>query len=149
MNGDLMKPYDRGKYYLVPKEIVQLYGLLPDFKTDAMILYTVLRDKRNIEGVAWPSRYQLEMETGIPNSTIGKRLTVLQKYGLIEREPRDDGDGIVFRVYDPLPESDFIQRFPEVLGLRADRAAKVEARKARDRANKRRGRRERKNVPLP
>lgn len=136
----LIKDYDRGKFVMLPKEVISLYGLLPGFNAECMILYGLLRDKANDEGYAWPSRYTLSMETGISERTLDRRLKTLADVGLIEKATRPDGDGNIYLVYDPLPLQKFIKRFPEAEQLSEERAEKIETRRKRDRENKRRRR---------
>lgn len=145
MSGKLIKDYDRGKFIMLPKEVISLYGLLPGFNAECMILYGLLRDKANDEGYAWPSRYTLSMETGIPERTLDRRLKTLVAVGLIEKATRPDGDGNIYLVYDPLPLQKFIERFPEAEQLNEERAEKIETRRRRDRENKRRDRAAKKN----
>lgn len=134
----LIKDYDRGKFVMLPKEVISLYGLLPGFNSECMILYAILRDKANDEGYAWPSRYTLLMETGMSGSTLDRRLKTLIEVGLIEKLQRPDREGNVYLVYDPLPVQDFIVRFPDAADLSEERAEKIEARRRQDRENKRR-----------
>lgn len=135
-----MNEYDKGKFYQMPKEAALLYGLLPGFDSDCKIIYAILRDKRNGEGCAWPSRYALAMETGISSATLDRKIKKLVEYGLVTKDERADGGGLLYYVCDPLPHDVFIQRFPEAKEAYDNRATKLKELRERDKRNQRKHR---------
>jgi len=121
-----------GKFYTIPKEIIKLYNLLPDFNANVAVLYAVLRDYRNEGegGVAWPSKYTLSVDLGISLSTIDRALKTLNRYGLIEIIRREEGN--IYRVNDPLPADEFIAKHPQVIEEYRARIEKAEQQRRKD-----------------
>ena len=132
----IMPDHDRDKFYVLPKGVVQLYGLLPGFDATTALVYAVLRDHANERGEAWPSTYTLAIETRTSTATVKRHIKTLKECGLIETFSRADGHGNVYIVHEPLGYDAFMRQYPSAVEAYEKLIAQVDAIRHDDKGRK-------------
>lgn len=128
----------------VPNELWQLYARrLQNFKAEHIGLYTILRDYHNSEaddkgGYAFPTLYTLALDTGSSEDRVLRLLKVLEECGLVTKFRRKNNyDNNCYIVNDPITtEEEFYEKFPEAKAYYEGLLAKMDGRKANDKARK-------------
>lgn len=122
------------KFYMLPKAIVTLYGMLPGFNPSVILVYMALRDRaaNNSDRKCWPTFYDLEFELGISAKTISRSVNTLAKYGLIDILTRNSSRNYTYHVHEPLTVAEFAVKYPDVFKEWERKEAELNARKEAD-----------------
>lgn len=118
---------EAGTFITLDKTLIKNYIHLERFTEKTLLLYIWLTEYANDEegGLAWPSQYRLQKDTGMDRKTIRAHLKTLEEYGLIKRSETDH-DGNAYFVYDPVDGAEFNARFPQVYDAKEKKAEKVD-----------------------
>ncbi|PFS24376.1 hypothetical protein COK46_01820 [Bacillus thuringiensis] len=127
----MKKPFaPESNYTEVHNALFTLYTKLPDFRTDHIVMYTVLMNLYNVEyGYAFPTNAELALRLNCGINKPTQIAKVLEKYGLIRFEPRDRSkfaSNNVYYVYAPITDaSKFEDKYSEAITLYKERETRI------------------------
>jgi hypothetical protein len=123
-----------GRFYMMPKTAMTLYGCLPGFNASVKLVYMSLLDHavNDPNKICWPSYYELEFELGLSAKTIRRAIDTLEQYDLIDVMTRPDSRNYTYRVHKPLPITEFARKYPKAFKQWERKSAEIDARKAND-----------------
>lgn len=114
----------------------RIYTQHPDFNGNVRLIYELLFDYWNPDyGYAFPTLWQLSIDSGLAESTVERCVKTLIKLQLVEKKRSSIAQNNVYIVKQPVRTiEELIAKFPEVEKYRNERIAKIQAREEASKA---------------